>query len=64
MNKVTFEIINDIEYAIIDRGNNEFTSMTKEYYDAQQANSTPSVAPVVTPADPVAATAAVVTPIP
>ena len=43
MNKVTFEIINDVEYAIIDRGDNEFTSMTKEYYDAQQANSTPSV---------------------
>jgi hypothetical protein len=25
------------EYAIIDRGNGEFTSMTKETYDAQQA---------------------------
>lgn len=24
-------------YAIIDRGNGEFTSMTKEAYDAQQA---------------------------
>ena len=43
MDKVTFQTINDIEYAIIDRGNGEFTSMTKEYYDAQQANSTPSV---------------------
>ena len=37
MNKVTFQTINDIEYAIIDKGNGEFTSMTKEYYDAQQA---------------------------
>ena len=25
------------EYVIIDRGNGEFTSMTKETYDAQQA---------------------------
>lgn len=37
-----------VTYAIIDRGNNEFTSMTKEYYDAQQANSGSSV-----PNDPV-----------
>ena len=29
-------------FAIIDRGNGEVTSMTKEYYDAQQANSTPT----------------------
>ena len=43
MDKVTFQIVNDVEYAIIDRGNNEFTSMTKEYYDAQQANSGSSV---------------------
>ena len=26
-----------VEHAIIDRGNGEFTSMTKETYDAQQA---------------------------
>ena len=26
-----------IQYAIIDRGNGEFTSMLKETYDAQQA---------------------------
>ena len=49
MDKVSFiDIPNGIidgttTYAIIDRGNGEFTSMTKEYYDAQQANSTPSV---------------------
>lgn len=44
MDKVT--IITDsqgIDQVIIDRGNGEFTSMTKEYYDAQQANSKPSV---------------------
>ena len=35
-----------------------------DYQAYLAANSTPSVAPVVTPADPVAATAAVVTPIP
>ena len=53
MDKVTFQVINDVEYAIIDKGNNEFTSMTKEYYDAQQANSGSSVAPLATPVDPV-----------
>jgi hypothetical protein len=32
------------EYAIIDRGNGEFTSMTKAQYEAMQAEqSTPSV---------------------
>jgi hypothetical protein len=29
----------ETEYAIIDRGNNEFTSMLKSTYDAQQANT-------------------------
>ena len=53
MNKVTFQDFENIDgttttFAIIDRGNNEFTSMTKEYYDAQQANSGSSV-----PNDPV-----------
>jgi hypothetical protein len=27
----------EVEHAIIDRGNNEFTSMLKSTYDAQQA---------------------------
>ena len=32
------------EHVVIDRGNNEFTSMTKAHYEAQQAEqSTPSV---------------------
>lgn len=53
MDKVTFQDVSNPDgvvttYAIIDKGNNEFTSMTKEYYDAQQANSGSSV-----PNDPV-----------
>jgi PHD/YefM family antitoxin component YafN of YafNO toxin-antitoxin module len=38
MDKIT--IITDqngIEFVIIDRGNDEYTSMTKAYYDEQQA---------------------------
>ena len=31
---VTFVVINEVEHAIIDRGNGEFTSMTKATYDA------------------------------
>ena len=45
MDNVTF--ITDergVEHAIIDRGNNEFTSMLKSTYEAQQAEqSTPIV---------------------
>jgi len=37
MDKVTFIEVNDVEYAIIDRGNGQFTSMTKTTYDEQQA---------------------------
>lgn len=37
MDNVTFVTDKDgIEHAIIDRGNNEFTSMTKAHYEAQQ----------------------------
>jgi hypothetical protein len=50
MNNVTFiEITNPltnevVEHAIIDRGNGEFTSMTKAHYEAMQAEqSTPIV---------------------
>ena len=43
-NKVTFETIEGVELAIIDRGNEEFTSMLKSTYEAQQAEqSTPIV---------------------
>ncbi len=37
MDNVSFVIVDEIEYAIIDRGNGEFTSMLKSTYDAQQA---------------------------
>jgi hypothetical protein len=44
MNNVQFITINEIEHAIIDRGNGEFTSMLKSTYEAMQAEqSTPSV---------------------
>ncbi len=33
MDNVTFLTHNDIEYAIIDRGNGEYTSMLKSTYD-------------------------------
>ena len=35
--KVSFVEIDGIEYAIIDRGNDEFTSMTKAHYETIQA---------------------------
>jgi hypothetical protein len=37
MDKVTFIEIEGVEHAIIDRGNNEFTSMRKDIYEAQLA---------------------------
>ena len=46
MNNVTFIVneINNQEYAIIDRGNGEFTSMLKSTYDEMIAEqSTPSI---------------------
>jgi len=50
MDKVTFVKVNDqftneeIEHVIIDKGNNEFESMTKAEYDRRQAEqSTPIV---------------------
>jgi predicted aspartyl protease len=48
MDKVTFVELENangdlVEHAIIDHGNNEFTSMLKSTYDAMQAEqSTPS----------------------
>jgi hypothetical protein len=46
MDKVTFltDELSGIEHAIIDRGNGEFTSMSKAEYDRRQAEqSTPMV---------------------
>jgi len=42
MDNVTFLEVEGVEHAIIDRGNGEFTSMTKAHYEAMQAEqSTP-----------------------
>ena len=43
--EITDPLTNEVtEHVIIDRGNNEFTSMLKSTYDAMQAEqSTPSV---------------------
>ena len=51
MDNVTFveDELDSVEYAIIDRGNGEYTSMLKSTYDEQQANSGSSV-----PNDPLA----------
>ena len=35
MDNVTFVTIDEVEHAIIDHGNGEFTSMPKTTYDAQ-----------------------------
>ena len=44
MDKVTFIEIEGVQHAIIDHGNEQFTSMTKAHYEAMQAEqSTPSV---------------------
>jgi hypothetical protein len=45
MENVTFITVNEVEHAIIDHGNEQFTSMTKPEYDRRQAEqSTPIVA--------------------
>ena len=38
MDNVTFVIVDKLEHAIIDHGNNEFTSMLKSTYDELKAN--------------------------
>jgi hypothetical protein len=38
LDNVTFIEINGVEHAIINRGNNEFTSMLKSTYDEMIAN--------------------------
>ena len=37
MDNVTFITVNEIEHAIIDRGNGEYTSMLKSTYDEMTA---------------------------
>jgi hypothetical protein len=50
MDNVTFievESMGDVvEHAIIDRGNGEFTSMTKAHYEAMQAEQSTPMVPV------------------
>jgi len=43
MDNVTFITVNEVEHAIIDRGNGEFTSMTKAAYDELKANETKTI---------------------
>jgi len=38
MNNITFIKVDDVEHVIIDRGNNEYTSMPKSVYDEMIAN--------------------------
>jgi hypothetical protein len=40
MDNVTFIIVDGVEHAIIDHGNEQFTSMLKSVYEAEQAAST------------------------
>ena len=54
MDNVTFIEVEGVEHAIIDRGNGEFTSMTKAEYDRQQAEqSTLGLVNSDKPAEPV-----------
>ena len=39
MDNVTFIEVEGVEHAIIDRGNGEFTSMTKAHYEVQLATN-------------------------
>jgi hypothetical protein len=50
MDNVTFITVNEVEHAIIDRGNGEFTSMPKAVYDEQQAAQVEHLTEIV-PAD-------------
>jgi len=44
MNNVTFIEVEGVEHAIIDHGNEQFTSMPKSEYDRRQAEqSTPNL---------------------
>ncbi len=43
MDNVTFVEIDEVEHAIIDRGNGEFTSMLKSTYDELKANEAKTI---------------------
>ena len=46
MDKVTFIEVEGVEHAIIDHGNEQFTSMLKSTYDEQQAALSTPIATV------------------
>ncbi len=50
MDNVTFIEVDGVEHAIIDHGNEQFTSMLKSTYEAQQAQAE-HFTPIVTDAD-------------
>ena len=43
MDNVTFVTVDGLDHAIIDRGNDEFTSMLKSTYDELKANETKAI---------------------
>jgi hypothetical protein len=43
MDNVTFVTINEVDFAVIDRGNGEFTSMTKADYEVSTLPSNSSI---------------------
>jgi hypothetical protein len=44
MDKVSFIIVDEVEHAIIDHGNEQYTSMSKAEYDRRKAEqSTPNL---------------------
>jgi hypothetical protein len=45
MDNVTFIVVDEVEHAIIDRGNGEFTSMLKSTYEAMQAEQSTPILP-------------------
>lgn len=43
MDNVSFVVIDEVEYAIIERGNGEYTSMLKSTYDELKANEAEAI---------------------
>jgi hypothetical protein len=41
--RIFLDQLDDTEYVIIDRGNGEFTSMTKAHYDELKANEASTI---------------------
>ena len=45
MDNVTFITVDEVEHAIIDHGNGEYTSMLKSTYEAQQVEHSTEIVP-------------------